>query len=301
MSSWVAPELGALSERLAPYARDSFERAATLAAELHAEELSLEHWLVALLADETCAATRVVLHAFADPETIGVEVRALCAGIMVVGSERTLPFSVLGVEALQAARAGAFARPEATVTPADVLDAAFARVRPELRARLALVPHAQLASAAAPTPEHVPGAVEDSSRADEPLFRRFAPSALRALGASCRAAASLGRSAIGPAHLALGSLEADEELRARTGLTPARVRMISSGLDADETPLPERTLPGDAGLVALLRALPARAETLDVLGWLLAHGSEELTALLRRQKVTPALFERCRDVYRDPS
>jgi hypothetical protein len=77
--------------------------------------------------------------------------------------------------------------------------------------------------------------------------------------------------------------------------------MISSGLDADETPLPERTLPGDAGLVALLRALPARAETLDVLGWLLAHGSEELTALLRRQKVTPALFERCRDVYRDPS
>jgi hypothetical protein len=298
MSSWAAPELEALSERLAPYARDSFERAALLAAELHAEELSPEHWLAALLADESCAATRVVLHAFADPETIGIEVRALCAGIMVVGSERTLPFSVRGVEALHAARASALERAEASVTPADVLVAALARVRPELEARLALVPGAQLASAVAPTPEHVQGAPD---RADEPLFRRFAPAALRALGASCRAAASLGRSAIGPAHLALGSLEADEELRARTGLTPARVRMLSSGLDADDTPLPERTLPGDADLVALLRALPARAETLDVLGWLLAHGREELTALLRRQKVTPALFERCREVYRDPT
>jgi len=139
-----------------------------------------------------------------------------------------------------------------------------------------------------------------SVEAAGPLFRRFSPEALRALGASSRAAASLDRPAIGPAHLALGALEADEDLRERTGLTALRLRMLSSGLDEDTTPLPERRLPGDERLRELLGALPAAAETLDVLGWMLAHGSEELTSLLRRQKVTPALFERCRGAFHDP-
>ena len=106
-TSWAAPELARLGQRLAPYARETLERGASLAARLHADEVSPEHWLAALLADEECAATRAVLHAFADPETIGIEVLAQCSGIMVVGSGRTLPFSVRAVSALRAARAGA--------------------------------------------------------------------------------------------------------------------------------------------------------------------------------------------------
>src|SRR5262245_18257872 len=110
--------------RLAPCARASLTRARKLALRLHAEELSPEHWLAALLEDEDYAATRTVLHAFADPETIGVEVLALCEGIMVVGSGRTLPFSVLGVEALRAARSTAAARRGRQVVVEDVFSAA---------------------------------------------------------------------------------------------------------------------------------------------------------------------------------
>jgi len=295
VNTWSVPELAPDLARLAPFARDTFERAAALAARLHADEISPEHWLAALLEDEECAATRVVLHAFADPETIGVEVLALCSGIMLVGSERTLPFSVLGVAVLYAARAGAVARAGARVEPADLYQAAVARLASELRARLALLPGAVLepeVSATASAVERLP--------AEGPLFRHFSERTLRALGAGGRAAAALDRAAIGPAHLLLGALEVEGELRERTALTPVRARMACSGLDEDPTPLPERRLGGDERLRALLAELPPRAETKDVLGWLLERGSEELVALLRRQKVTPALFERCRGSYQDP-
>ncbi len=296
MRAWSAPELEPLVARLAPYAHASFERAAGLAARLHAEEISPEHWLVALLADEGCAATRAVLHAFADPETIGVEVLALCAGIMVVGSDRTLPFSVLGVEALRTARAGAAARACTRVEPSDLFQASVVRLTPELRARLALLPAAVLDLGVRPSPreggEGLPAA--------GPLFRHFSANALRALGTGGRVAAALGRDAIGPAHLVLGALEVDDELREHTALTPTRVRMACSGLDEDRTPLPERRLGGDERLRALLGEIPPGAGTLDVVGWMLARGSEELIALLRRQKVTSALLERCRGVYQDP-
>lgn len=296
MRTGTAPELVPLIARLAPYAHDSFARAAGLAARLHADEITPEHWLAALLADEECAATRVVLHAFADPETIGAEVLALCPGIMVVGSDRTLPFSVLGVEVLRAARASAAARARTRVEPADLFQATVALLTPDLRARLALLPGAVLA------PEGQPTAADEGQGlpATGPLFRHFSGSALRALGSGCRAAAALGRDAIGPAHLLLGALEVDAELRERSALTPVRARMACSGLDEDRTPLPERPLGGDERLRALLAEIPARAETLDVVGWMVARGSEELIALLRRQKVTSALFERCRGVYQDP-
>jgi hypothetical protein len=170
------------------------------------------------------------------------------------------------------------------------------RLAPELRARLAALPGAILD----PTPTATPGSEQARASSGGGLFRSFSSEALRALGTSSRVAASLGRTAIGPAHLVLGALEVDLALRERTALTPGRVRMASSGLDEDRTPLPPRRLAGDASLRALLAALPAGAETLDVLGWVLAHGSVELRALLLRQKVTSALFERCRGVYQDP-
>jgi hypothetical protein len=296
MRSWAALELEPLVTRLAPYAHDSFARAAALAARLHADEISPEHWLAALLADEGCAATRAVLHAFADPETIGVEVLALCSGIMVVGSDRTLPFSVLGVEALYTARSGAAARAGTRVEPADLFQASLVGLVPELRTRLAHLPGARLEFEALSGP----GVGSEALPVTGPLFRHFSASGLRALGCAGRTAAALGRDAIGPAHILLGALELDGELRERTALTQARVRMACSGLDEDRTPLPERRLGGDERLRALLRELPPGAGTLDVVAWMLARGSEELIALLRRQKVTSALFERCRGVYLDP-
>lgn len=294
---WSAPELAPLTARLAPYARDSFELGAALAARIHAEEIAPEHWLAALLSDESCAATRAVLHAFADPETIGVEVLALCAGIMVVGSGHTLPFSVLGVEALKDARSTAVGRGAARVEPSDVFRAAIVRLPAALRARLERLPEAVLEFADPPGAALELGAIPRAG----PLFRHFSSNSLRALGASCRSAATLERDAIGPAHLVLGTLEVDEALRQRTNLSATRARMAVSGLDWDETPLPERRLPGEERLRALLAGLPAGAETLDVLADIVAKGSEELTALLCRQKVTAALVERCRGIYRDPA
>lgn len=286
---------GPALDRLAPYARASLEVARDLAARLNAEELSPEHWLAALLTDEGCGATRAVLHAFADPQTIGGEVLALCAGIMVVGSARTLPFSVRAIEALEAARQGAAERASPKVTPVDVFQGALARLPGELAGRLE-----ELGATRA-------GAAEPSSAAEGPpvprtgpLFRHFSPDALRSLGTSARVAAQLARKAIGPVHLLVGALEVSAELRTRTGLTAARVRLVCGALDEDTTPLPERRPGADARLVQLLEALPPQAETLDVLAWLLEHGNPELTALLRRQKVTSALVERCRGIHRDP-
>lgn len=296
MNRWMPLEIEPFVARLAPYARHSLERAAELAARLHAEEISPEHWLAALLVDEDCAATRAVLHAFADPETLGIEVLALCAGIMVVGSVRTLPFSVLGVEALHGARALGVARGGARVDPADVFLSAYGRLRVELHQRLARFPEFALERVRNRSEREV----EDPIRPEGPLFRCFSPDALRSLGASSRVASSLGRSSIGPMHLILGALETDADLRERSALSPQRVRMAASGLDEDSTPLPERRLGSEARLRELLSALATGAGTLDVLGWLLTHGSEEMTALLRRQKITPALFERCRGVYMDP-
>lgn len=293
MRARIPPRLEPRLGSLGAYTRLSLARAAALAARLHAEELAPEHWLAALLVDEDCAATRVVLHAFADPETIGVEVLAQCAGIMVVGSERTLPFSVRGVDALVAARARAHARGAARVEPLDVFLEAYERLRPELKDRLGRPAGLDEAARTAPA---APAGGADSG----PLFRSYAPESLRALGASCRAAGGMGRDAIAPAHLVLGLLDVDEPLRAKVGLAPHRVRILASDLDEDPTPLPERDLAVEPRLDELLAALPPGASTLEVLGWILAHGSEEMVALLRRQKITSALVERCRGAFSDP-
>jgi ATP-dependent Clp protease ATP-binding subunit ClpA len=276
---------------LGAYARASLERAEGLARRLHAAELSPEHWLVTLLGDESCAATRTVLHAFADPETLAAEVMALCEGIMVVGSGRTLPFSVRAVEALGLARSAALARGTTAVVPTDTLTAALACLTVEARSRLEPLLAPSVAQAAR---------TEAALPREGAFFRSFGAEALRALAASARLAGQLGRTAIGPAHLLLGVLEASPAAREACGLTLGRARLALTGLDEDPTPLPERRAPPSAALRTLLEALPEAAQTSDVLAWLLAYGSPELTALLRRQKVTVALAERCRNVFRDP-
>lgn len=291
MSDWCGANLARASAHLGSYARESLVRAASLAGRLHAETVSPEHWLAALLEDEECGATRAVLHAFADPETIGIEVRALCAGIMVVGSDRALPFSVGALAALGRARGAALERAAAAVTPHDVFRAARGELPEALRQRVPAGPETVEAA--------TPGA--EPFRADEPYFRHFAPVALRALGAACRAAAALERDAIGPAHLLLGCLDCDESLRHEVGLTAGRLRIALAGYDEDPTPLAIRPLEGDPRLLALLGSLVQGAGTLQVLAELLARGNEELIALLQRQKVTATLVERCRGGFTDPA
>lgn len=284
------------ARRLAPYARASLARAEALALHLHADELAPEHWLAALLEDEDCAATRIVLHAFADPATIGAEVLALCPGIMVVGSGRTLPFSARGVVSLRAARARAAARGADTLEVGDLFAAACGELETRARERLEPLTGVSLTAGA----EEIGAAAAAPLSADGTLFRNYSAAGLRALGASARAAGSLGRRAIAPAHVLLGALEVDEGLRARTGLTASRARLALSGLDEDPTPLPSRELAWARELVELLSALPEGSETSAVLGWILERGRSELVLLLQRQKVTGALYSRCRTSFQDP-
>ena len=115
-------------DELGAYTRFALRRAVDYARRLHSAELTTEHLLASLLEDEEAGATRIVLHAFADPETISIEVRALCPGTMVVGSERCLPFSVRGARLLEAARARAAERADLAVTPHHLFAAALAEL-----------------------------------------------------------------------------------------------------------------------------------------------------------------------------
>jgi hypothetical protein len=288
MTSGASPELERLGQGLGAYARASLDRAVRYALRLHAEELTSEHLLAALLEDESCAATALVLHAFADPATVGGEVLALCPGILVVGSGHSLPFSTGAVSALHAARAAASGK-NASVTPTDLFHAALDQLPPDQSAHLF--------RGKAPERRDVPSGAGFPAG---PLFREFEKDSLRALGVACRVAAQLERTVIGPVHLLCGALDVDRDLAHAVDLTAARVRLLLAGRDEDPTPLPERRISADARLAALIRGLPPGADTLEILGEILRSGSEELRALLQRQKVTPALVERSRGAFCDP-
>lgn len=291
------PPITRLLERLGPYARDSVDRGAAVALHLHAEVLTPEHVLVALLRDEECGATRIVLHAFGDPETISIEVLALCQGIMVVGSERSLPFSVGGVDALESARRSASERGDTLVDVAHLFAAAADGLSAEVEEALDSGGWSRRAlEALAPerVAERSPGVPGDG-----PLFKFFAQEARRALGSACRQATRLGRDEISPAHLILGCLDTEKDLAEITG-SPAGLRSSLRGLDADPTPRPLRRLPADASFVRMLEALTPPADTADLLAWILAHGGEEVRALLQRQRITPQLLEHAGPSFGDP-
>ena len=293
MTLQLAPENAALVARLAPYARYALVRAAREAERLHANELAPEHLLTAILADESAGATRLVLHAFADPETIADEVLALSPGIMVVGSERTVPFSGRSLVALRQARDQGALR----VLPRHVLEAALPLLDAELAAALAALGLAREGPASAPAASLV---ATPAAKDEEPLFRAFSNDAKRALGVSARVARELGRDEISPAHLVIACLEIDAGLAGATRLTAQRARLIARGRDADDTPPAARALDASRELLELLSALEPGADTYAVLGWFLHHGSEELRQLLLRQKVTPALFAHAHGAFEDP-
>lgn len=288
-----APPLQAAVQRLAPYARHKVDEAAGFARRMHAEDFTLEHLLSSMFFDEETAASRVVLHAFADPETLATEVMALCPGITVVGSERCLPFSVRGVRALFAARTAAAGAGAEAVTPVHLLAAAAGELTDEARGKL------EATGFEPPVPSADPAgdALEDAG----PLFRSFSNDSKRALGVAGNAAVQFERARVSPAHLFLGCLQVDDDLGRAHGTSHGRARMLLAGLDDDPTDLAPAPLAADADLVAFLARLPEDSDTLALLEGVLAHGATELRQLLVRQRITPQLVERSKGAFRDPA
>lgn len=298
--SLEAPDVARDVDRLGPYARRALEQAADHAHRLHAEEVAIEHVLSTVFLDESAAATRLVLYAFADPETLAIELLALSPGIMVVGSGRSLPFSVRGVRALVDARARAAAAGAAMVTPADVFACSAAALDPEVRGLLSTIGLTDSALGPEGPAAAVSDGGDDPVPAEGPLFHRFRQDARRALGAAARAAGQWGRASISPAHLLFGSLEADTDLASALDLRSSRLRMALGGRDEDLTPLEPRRLPPDADLAAVLASVDDGASTVSLLGHVLTHGSEEIRLLLQNQKVTWDLYERAHGSFEDP-
>jgi len=286
------PAVLRLLGKLAPYARETLERAAEHALRLHAREIAPEHVLTTLLRDESAGGTRLVLHAFADPDTLASEIQAMSPGVMVVGARQTLPFSVRGVRALERSRAEARAAGAAEVDPAHVFLAAWRCLEEDQVSAL------ETAGARITLPTldcNEPGEPDEA-----PLLCFFSDAARRSLAAARRLAHRRDRAAIGPAHMLAGALEVDAPLCRTTGLTVARLQTALADRDADET-LPERRLLApDLALRGLLDELPEEADTVALLGWSLRHGSPALRELFRRQKVTVELFETAGDAFGDP-
>ncbi|HVS18040.1 MAG TPA: hypothetical protein VMT18_05525 [Planctomycetota bacterium] len=285
-----------LEERAQPYALALVERAGRYAAELFADEAGVEHLVCTLMADEECAARRAVEHAFADPETLAEEVRALAAGILVTGSAVSLPFSPGGVAALEAARADMLARGRAQVLPALLLACALERLPEDLRAEIdeAGYERSGLEELAGP------GDVAPTGRAPASLFRHVSEDAKRCLSAAARLARGSEGESIGPAHLALACLQTQRDLERGARLSASRLRMILRERMRDPTPLPERRLEADEVLLEFLAALPQGADSLALLARCHAGPTPDLAQVLMRHKVTPALLQRAAGAFRDP-
>ena len=280
---------------MSPYMARLLAQATARALRLHADVITIEHLLGAALEDEDSAATAVVEHAFADPETVASELLALSPGVMVVGSTASLPFSTRALSALSAARSAAVQGNWPEITPSIVLHAALleldANVQGDLR-------QAGLTESSATSP-----GLGDSTgvRPDGPLFAHFSSSARQALSRSNRGAHRLRESSIGPAQVLLACLEVDEELGGQVGMGLAKARMVLRGRTFDPTPPAERELPPDELLPAFLRTLPAGAGSLELMAAAHANGTDELRLLFERHKITAALLERASGAFEDPT
>jgi len=282
--------LEAERRRLSPYLSRVLDRAAQLALEVHADFLSVEHVIGAVLRDEESAANQTIVFAFADPETLGLELLALSPGIMVVGSAATRPFSPRAVEALERARRWAAATGSERVE-IDSLCAAAASVLPvELLAALRDAGYRDVVP-----PE--PSASDPSGPAPSV---RLAEAAKLALSRATKATARASEPAIGPARIFHACLQAGPELEGRVGLTAARARLVLEGSFVDRSPLPNRELGADETLLAFLSRLPARGGSLELLAACHHESTPELSELLLRHKIAPELLRRAAAELTDP-
>jgi ATP-dependent Clp protease ATP-binding subunit ClpA len=291
-----------LRARLGAYARGCLDRSGELALQIHADDVGAEHLLATLMDDAECAAHRVVLHAFADPETIADEARALASGILISGSTASLPFSPLGVRALRAARALAAARRDVEVGLAHVLLASFDELEPDLRGTFedsgwsrtgveGLLAEGLLASVEPGRP-----AVAESGH----LFQAFSDDAKRVLSSAARLARAAPASSISAAHLFQACLQSETALERAAGMPASRARIALRGRSADDSRVEGRPLAVDEVLERLLAGLGAGADTLEVLAGFHRGETPELARILARHKVTEALVARTRGAFRDP-
>ena len=290
------PELESHARALSAYAAQVLVASAEHARRLHAERVGVPHLLTTLMRDEDCAAHRAVVHAFGDPETIAEEAVALSEGVLVVGSGRSLPFSVRGVRALEGARGAAARQGEGGVLPEHLFLAAQAQLEPDIADDLAQAGLDLGPLGGAWTPAEA-GATGVGSG---PVLGGFADSTKRACGVSSRIAMQMQRDAIAPAHLLLACLEVESELAGRSGLTGLRARAALGGRDQDETPLPERDVPAESELLQFLSALQAPCDSLGLLLGLYEHGPESLRLLLAQHRLEQSELEPQLGVLRDP-
>lgn len=282
---------------LTAHGRRVLAAARELALEIHADEVGPEHLLCALMADEDGAAHRAVVHAFADPETIGAETLALAAGILVSGSNASLPFSAGGVRALEGARALAAERSDGAVREGHLLVASVRALPPELALELEAAgfrPSGALELAAGDAGERGPVATSGG------LFRRFTEEAKRALSAALQVARQDEARAIAPAHLLQACLARSAELARAAGLSPSRARACLRGRTHDASRPTPRAIDVDEGLGRLLADLAPGAGSVALLGAFHSGSTPELAALLARHRVTPALLERLSGELDDP-
>lgn len=295
----LTEDLRARMERsLDAYARGLIETSARLARRLHADEVGAEHLVCALMEDEDCAAHRLVVSAFADPQTVSEEVHALAAGILVTGSSASMPFSEGGVRALEDALFAARSLSEGAVHPGQLLGAAARRLPAEAWDELVDAGYEA---------EALEGRFGRATQAAEVqsgmLFKSYTDGAKRALSSAAKVARQTGDDAIGPVHLMLAALGEDEGLSAVAGVSLTRVRSLFRGRTADPTPLSARSLPPDDTLAELLGALPEAPEGRDSLGLLArihAGATPDLAQVLVRHRITPALLTRSGGAFRDP-
>lgn len=291
------PRVRKLLERLAPYARGLLDRCGEFALSLHADELGPEHLLASLMDDEPCGAHQLALHAFADPQTISNEARALAAGIMLSGSSASLPFSALGVRALRRARADAAERRSSSVDPSHLLLASFEELDPNTREQLedSGWSRAALGALATPAGPGAPSVIDQGA-----LFRSFSDDAKRLLSAAGKLARQHEHASISPGHLLLASLASNMALERAAGIPPSRVRIALRGRLEDHTKAPGGPLPLDDAAEAFLAHLRPGATTTQLLATFHAGGTPDLAQVLTRHKLTPALFERVGEGFEDP-
>ena len=284
-------------DALSAHGRRVLAAARELALEIHADEVGPEHLLFALMADEEGAAHRAVVHAFADPETIGAETLALAAGILVSGSVASLPFSPGGVRALEGARELAAERGDGAVREGHLAVAAVRALPPERALEVegaGFRPEAALEAAGGEAAERGPVARTG------PLFRAFTEDAKRALSAALQVARQDSAPRIAPAHLLQACLSRSSELARAAGLSAGRARACLRGHTHDASPPAPRPIEADTELERLLSELAPGAGSVALLAAFHAGGTPELATLLARHRVTPALLERLTAELADP-